>query len=85
MVSASSEAMHAPKRSRENGSTDPRHSGPLLKTNQAATYLAISPRQVQYLAQRGELACVRFGNSTRYTTADLDEFVGRHRRRGGQG
>lgn len=63
----------------------PKPGGPLLKTNQAATYLAISPRQVQYLSKRGELACVRIGNSTRFTTADLDDFVGRHRRSGGQG
>lgn len=69
----------------EHGIGRPKPGGPLLKINQAATYLAISPRQVQYLSNRGELACVRFGNSTRYTTADLDEFVGRHRRRRGQG
>lgn len=85
MVTASSEALHAPKRSRENASADPRCGGPLLKTNQAATYLAISPRQVQYLSKRGQLPCIQIGKSTRYTTADLDAFVGRHRRSGGQG
>jgi len=62
----------------------PQAGGPLLKTQAAADYLAISPRQVQYLSQRGELPCVRIGNSTRYTTADLDDFVRRCRRKGGR-
>jgi excisionase family DNA binding protein len=60
----------------------PQAGGPLLKTQAAADYLAISPRQVQYLSQRGELPCVRIGNSTRYTTADLDDFVRRCRQKG---
>jgi excisionase family DNA binding protein len=59
--------------------------GPLLKTEEAARYLAVSPRQVQYLSQRGELPCVRIGNSTRYTKGDLDDFVDRCRQRGGRG
>jgi excisionase family DNA binding protein len=60
----------------------PQAGGPLLKTQAAADYLAISPRQVQYLSQRGELPYVRIGNSTRYTTADLDDFVRRCRQKG---
>jgi excisionase family DNA binding protein len=58
--------------------------GPLLKTKEAAEYLRISPRQVQYLSGRGELPCIRMGKSTRYTTTDLEEFVSRHRIRGGR-
>lgn len=56
--------------------------GPLLKTSEAAKYLAISERQVQYEVQRGRLAVVRLGRSTRFTTADLEEFVGRCRHDG---
>ena len=63
----------------------PPASGPLLKTEAAAEYLAISPRQLQYLSQRGDLPCVRIGTSIRYVPADLDEFVNRCRQKGAQG
>ena len=54
--------------------------GPLLKLEQAANYLAISTRQLQYLSQGGELAVIRIGKSgVRYDRADLDEFVASHR------
>ena len=54
--------------------------GPLLKLKQAANYLAISTRQLQYLSQGGELAVIRIGKSgVRYDRADLDEFVASHR------
>jgi hypothetical protein len=59
--------------------------GPLLKTIDAATYLAISARQVQYLSSRGELPVIQIGGSTRYAQGDLDDFVDRCRQRGGQG
>lgn len=57
--------------------------GPLMKSKQAANYLAISERQLQYLSQRGEVAVIRIGKSgVRYDRLDLDEFVTRHRRVG---
>lgn len=60
-------------------------SGPLMKTKQAAQYLAIGERQLQYLSKRGEIAVISIGKSgVRYHPADLDEFVARHRRRGGR-
>ena len=59
--------------------------GPLLKTIDAAKYLAISARQVQYLSSRGELPVIQIGGSTRYAQGDLDDFVDRCRQRGGQG
>jgi excisionase family DNA binding protein len=62
-----------------------RSSGPLLKTREAAKYLAISERQLQYEVQRGRLAVIRMGRSTRFTTADLEDFVGRCRSEGGEG
>ena len=62
----------------------PPASGPLLKTEAAAEYLAISPRQVQYLSDRGELPCIKMATSTRYSPADLDGFIDRCRRNGGR-
>ncbi len=59
--------------------------GPLLKTIDAAKYLAISARQVQYLSSRGELPVIQIAGSTRYAQGDLDDFVDRCRQRGGQG
>jgi len=54
--------------------------GPLLKTKQAAQYLAISERQLQYEVQRGNISFVRMGKSgIRFTANDLDEYVGRYR------
>jgi len=54
--------------------------GPLMKSKQAANYLAISERQLQYLSQRGEVAFIRIGKSgVRYDRADLDQFVDCHR------
>ena len=57
--------------------------GPLMKSKQAANYLAISERQLQYLSQRGEVAVIRIGKSgVRYDRLDLDAFVDCHRRLG---
>jgi len=57
-----------------------RSGGPLLKLKEAAHYLAISTRQLQYLSHRREVAFIRIGKSgVRYDRADLDEFVARHR------
>jgi len=57
-----------------------RVNGPLLKTKQAADYLAIGERQLQYEVAKNRIACVRFGkNCIRFTQEDLDEYVDRHR------
>ena len=54
--------------------------GPLLKTRQAAQYLAISERQLQYEVERGNIAFVRVGKSgIRFTNKDLDGYVNRYR------
>lgn len=54
-----------------------------MKSKQAANYLAISERQLQYLSQRGEVAIIRIDKSgVRYDRLDLDAFVARHRRVG---
>ena len=57
-----------------------RVNGPLLKTKQAADYLAIGERQLQYEVGRGNIRCVKFGkNCIRFAQDDLDEYVNRHR------
>ena len=54
--------------------------GKLMKTKEAASYLAISERQLQYEAQRGNIAVVRMGKTgIRFVKQDLDEFVDRFR------
>lgn len=84
IASPSAEKLSPAPSARNRGGASPA-SGPLLKTEAAAEYLAISPRQVQYLSQRGDLPCIRIGTSIRYVPADLDEFVGRCRQKGAQG
>jgi hypothetical protein len=55
--------------------------GALLKTEQAAEYLAISVRQLQYLSERQEVAVIEMGrNCIRYDRADLDDYIDRRRR-----
>lgn len=39
---------------------------------------------VQYLSDRGELPCIKMATSTRYSPADLDEFIDQCRRKGGR-
>lgn len=54
--------------------------GPLMRTKEAAEHLAISERQLQYEAGRGNVRCVRFGKGCiRFAREDLDEYVNRHR------
>lgn len=74
----------SPEQPREQPGIRPPVAGPLLMTEEAAKYLAISPRQVQYLSNRGELPCIKMATSTRYSPADLDEFIDRCRLKGGR-
>ena len=54
--------------------------GPLLKLKQAAQYLAIGERTLQYEVAENNISCVRMGNHCiRFTQKDLDEYVDRHR------
>lgn len=54
--------------------------GPLLTTKQAARYLAVSERQLQYEVARSKVTSVRFGKSCiRFAQEDLDDYVNRHR------
>ena len=51
----------------------------LLTLNEAATLLAVSPKTLQRLVARGDLAVIRVGSSLRFSTSDLEAFVARHR------
>lgn len=52
----------------------------LLKVDEAAHYLGVSRRTMQYLLRDGEIPKVRIGNSTRIDQSDLDEYVERIKR-----
>ena len=51
----------------------------LLKPAEAAGLLSISPKTLQRLVARGDLAVIRVGSSLRFAVSDLDAFVARHR------
>jgi excisionase family DNA binding protein len=55
---------------------------PLLTINGAASFLAVSRRQVYTLLERGELPHVRVGERTRFLPADLRDYLERHREAG---
>ena len=52
---------------------------PLLTLHEAATLLAVSPKTLQRLVVRGDLAVIRVGSSLRFSTGDLEAFVTRNR------
>ena len=54
----------------------------LLKTQQAAESLAISPRKLWALTASGEIPHVRIGRCVRYDFADLQQWIADHKRRG---
>ena len=51
----------------------------LLTSAEAAGLLSISPKTLQRLVARGDLAVIRVGSSLRFSTGDLEAFVTRHR------
>jgi len=48
---------------------------PLLRANEAAKVLAISPRTLWSMTHRGEIPHVRLGRSVRYTVDDVKAFI----------
>ena len=54
----------------------------LLKTQQAAESLAISPRKLWSLTASGEIPHVRIGRCVRYDFADLQQWIKDRKRRG---
>ena len=63
----------------------PNLNGRLLKPLDAAEYLGVCTRQVQYLTKNGELPCIYIGTSPRYAVPDIEAFIERCRRKGGRG
>ncbi|QOV90572.1 helix-turn-helix domain-containing protein [Humisphaera borealis] len=53
----------------------------LMSSREAATFLAISPRTLWTIVDRGELAAVKIGRSVRFDPADLIAFVERAKTR----
>ncbi|MCG3180338.1 MAG: hypothetical protein BIFFINMI_02697 [Phycisphaerae bacterium] len=51
----------------------------LLTPQEAAQFLAVSPRTLWGMAQRGELPIVRIGRLTRYAVDDLRTYIARQR------
>ncbi len=47
----------------------------LLKTKEAAKFLALSEKTLWNLTNAGEIRAVRMGRLVRYDPADLEEFV----------
>jgi len=47
----------------------------LLRPNEAAQVLAISPRKLWELTDCGEIPCVRIGRAVRYSVEDLKEWI----------
>ena len=47
----------------------------LLKPNEAAQALALSPRKLWAMTASGEIACVRCGRSVHYDPVDLRSFI----------
>ena len=48
---------------------------PLMKPDQAAKMLSISPRSLWTLTDNGEIPCVRLGRSVRYDSGDLRNYI----------
>ncbi len=57
----------------------------LLRSRDAAVYLAISERKLWELSAGGEIPVVRFGRLVRYCVTDLQAWVGRNRKGGRHG
>ena len=47
----------------------------LLKSQEAAETLAISPRKLWELTNCGEIPCVRIGRAVRYSVEDLQQWI----------
>ena len=64
----------------EKPNADPTPDTPrLLRSDDAARALAISPRKLWALTAGGEVPCVRIGRAVRYDTADLQEWIDEHK------
>ncbi|MCG8407489.1 MAG: helix-turn-helix domain-containing protein [Phycisphaerales bacterium] len=53
----------------------------LLRPDEAAKALAISPRKLWELTNCGEVPCIRIGRAVRYVPADLQAWIDRQAKR----
>ena len=49
----------------------------VMDKSEVARLLKISVRQIDYLRQAGELACVKIGRSVRFRSEDVEDFLQR--------
>jgi excisionase family DNA binding protein len=63
----------------EDGHSNAESASGLLDYESAARFLGVSPRLVRELWQRRELTGVKVGRRVRFTQADLNDYVTRHR------
>jgi excisionase family DNA binding protein len=54
---------------------DTRQAGPWLTVDQAANYLAMTPKALRQACRRGRVRFHRLGRLIRFTTAELDEAL----------
>jgi len=47
----------------------------LMRSRQAAAYLAVSDRKLWSLTKEGRIPAVKFDRVVRYDVVDLDEFI----------
>lgn len=59
--------------------TPPHESLPLMPTSEVATFLGVSPKQVNNLIHAKELAAIRVGSRWKVDPRDLDRYVRRNR------
>lgn len=60
---------------RVGGSAPQKAPALLVRASEAAQMLALSPRKLWELTNRGEVPCVRIGRSVRYSVEDLRRLV----------
>ena len=53
----------------------------LLRSDEAAKFLAISPRTLWTLTKEGDIPVVRIGSLVRYDPADLQDYIERQKHR----
>lgn len=63
----------------EDGHSQTEPASGLIDYDGAAVFLGVSPRLVRELWQRRELTGVKIGRRVRFTQADLNDYVTRHR------
>ena len=57
---------------------------PLLKAKQAAARLTIGSRKLWQLTNRGEIPHVRIGRCVRYDPSDIEAWIEKQKKKGGQ-